>query len=116
MSNVEAGENCIFCKIIERKIPGNIVSEDDDYMAIRDLNPQAPTHILVMPKVHVPSIAQFEDTNLLGRLFNKATLVAKAEQLSSFRLVVNTGPEAGQTVYHLHIHVLGGRGMHWPPG
>jgi len=116
MANGADQENCIFCKIIDRKMASKIVSEDDCYLAIRDINPQAPVHILVMPKTHVPSVAEFEDSLQLGELFQAACAVAKNEQLSSFRLVVNTGEQAGQTVYHLHIHVLGGRSMHWPPG
>lgn len=116
MGDVVHDPDCIFCRIIEKKIPSTVVSEDEHYTAIRDVNPQAPTHILVIPKNHVANVTEVEDAGALGKLFQSATKVARAENLSSFRLVVNTGPESGQTVYHLHIHVLGGRAMHWPPG
>lgn len=108
--------NCIFCKIIEKKIPATIVSESADYIAIRDISPQAPNHILVIPNNHVTDIRAVEQSAALGKLFQAAADIAKQEQLESFRLVVNTGADAGQTVFHLHIHVLGGRTMQWPPG
>ena len=112
---VDAG--CIFCQIIAGQIPSTTVSDGDDYRAIRDVNPQAPTHILIVPRDHYADVCEVEDAGLLGRLFQAAASVAKSEGLDSgFRLVVNTGAQAGQTVFHLHIHLLGGRSMHWPPG
>ena len=116
MGDVMRDPNCIFCRIIDRQIPSTMVSEDEDYIAIRDINPQAPTHVLVIPKNHITDVTVADDAAALGKLFQAVTKVAKAEGLSSFRLVANTGPESGQTVFHLHIHLLGGRAMHWPPG
>jgi histidine triad (HIT) family protein len=93
------------------------VLEDGESIAIRDVNPQAPTHILILPKDHIANIGEADNAELLGRLFQTATRVAKSEQLSKgYRVVVNTGNDGGQTVHHLHIHVLGGRAMRWPPG
>lgn len=109
--------NCIFCKIIDGQIPSNKVSEDDTSIAIRDVNPQAPTHILILPKNHVANITQAKDAQVLGSLFMKVGEIAAQEKLDDgFRVVVNTGNHGGQTVDHLHIHVIGGREMLWPPG
>jgi histidine triad (HIT) family protein len=110
----------IFSKIIAREIPANIVFEDDRCLAFRDLQPQAPVHILVVPKKEIPRVAATElaDEPLLGHLIRVAQMVAKSEGLheSGFRLVINNGPDGGESVPHLHIHVLGGRQMDWPPG
>ncbi|MFN8554860.1 MAG: histidine triad nucleotide-binding protein [Candidatus Obscuribacterales bacterium] len=112
-----ASRDCIFCKIIERHIPSNVVQEDETSIAIRDVNPQAPTHILILPKIHVANITEVKDAQVLGSLFMKVGEVAKAEKLDhGFRTVVNTGEHGGQTVDHLHIHVIGGRQLDWPPG
>jgi len=109
--------NCIFCKIIDRQIPSKILAEDQHCVAIRDVNPQAPTHILVLPKNHIANIGEVDNAELIGRLFLQATSLAKQEGLSKgYRLVVNTGDDGGQTVHHLHIHLVGGRAMGWPPG
>lgn len=110
--------NCIFCKIIAGEIPSKLVAETDECIAIRDVNPQAPTHVLVIPKEHVSNITKVTDAKLLGTLFQKASDVAQKENIAAdgFRLVVNTGDNGGQTVHHLHIHVIGGRAMKWPPG
>jgi histidine triad (HIT) family protein len=110
--------SCLFCRIIAGELPATIVYRSDDVIAFRDVNPQAPTHILVIPTRHIASIAdtQDNDTELLGRLITVVKQVAQTEKLSGYRLVVNTGSEAGQSVFHLHIHLLGGRAMHWPPG
>lgn len=114
---MDKDSSCIFCKIVEKHIPSNMVKEHDDYVAIRDINPQAPTHVLIISKRHVPNISKFEDAPALGRLFQAAKDIASKEGLAKgFRLVVNTGEDGGQTVDHLHIHVLGGRAMSWPPG
>lgn len=108
----------IFQKIIDREIPADIVFEDDHSLAFRDVNPQAPVHILVIPKKPVARIADMEegDEQLVGHLFRVAGQIAAQEKLQDFRLVVNNGAGAGQSVFHLHIHLLGGRGMSWPPG
>ncbi len=108
----------IFQKIIDREIPADIVFEDEHALAFRDVNPQAPVHVLVIPKKPIAKIADIEDADkeLVGHLFQVAGQVAAQENLEDFRLVVNNGAGAGQTVFHLHIHVMGGRGMAWPPG
>jgi histidine triad (HIT) family protein len=109
--------NCIFCSIHHGEIKSPFIYEDDTAFAIRDINPQAPTHILVIPRKHVDNIAKEEDKALIGSLFYAASRIAEQEKLSAgFRLVVNTGDDGGQTVNHLHIHLLGGRQLIWPPG
>jgi histidine triad (HIT) family protein len=109
--------DCLFCKIIDKQIPSNPVTENEEMIAIRDINPQAPTHILIIPKHHAKDITEMTDHSLTGRLFAAAKSIAASEGLGKgFRLVVNTGPDGGQTVDHLHIHLLGGRFMTWPPG
>lgn len=113
---MERDANCVFCKIVEKKIPGNIVKEESEYIAIRDINPQAPNHILIIPKQHIRNITGVEDSTKLGRLFEAAAAAGKQYARDGFRLVVNTGADGGQTVDHLHIHVLSGRPMSWPPG
>ena len=110
---------CLFCKIADKKINAAFVHEDEDSFSIRDINPQAPTHILIIPRVHMPSIAHAEpqDRALLGSLFQKAAVIAQKEGITNgFRLAVNTGEDGGQTVGHLHIHLLAGRPLLWPPG
>jgi histidine triad (HIT) family protein len=108
----------IFSKIISREIPAAIIYEDDLAIAFRDVNPQAPVHFLVIPKQPIINLSNstMEDQNLLGHLLLVASKVAKQEGLESFRLVTNNGIEAGQSVFHLHLHVLGGRSLNWPPG
>ena len=112
--------DCLFCKIAEKKIPSKIVHEDDKAVAFDDVNPQAPTHVLVIPRKHVASIAELNeaDIGLLGHLLLTGSKVAKQKGIAEggYRFVVNTGKNGGQTVFHLHLHVLGGRPMHWPPG
>ena len=111
--------SCLFCRIIAGELAATIVYRDDDVLAFRDAHPQAPTHILVIPTRHIASIAdtQDNDADLLGRLIIVAKQVAQTEKLSAgYRLVVNTGMQAGQSVFHLHVQLLGGRAMHWPPG
>jgi histidine triad (HIT) family protein len=110
---------CLFCKIIAGEIPSKTIFEDDLTYAFRDINPQAPSHVLVVPRKHIASLADSgpEDENLLGHLHLVAARIAASEGLSNgFRTVINTGPDGGQTVDHLHVHLLGGRSMHWPPG
>ena len=110
----------LFEKIAAREIPTQIVFEDDLVLAIRDINPQAPTHLLIFPKKHVPRIAEAApaDHQLLGHLLLKAAEVAEKAGLnqSGYRLVINNGPAGGETVPHLHCHILGGRQLIWPPG
>ena len=111
--------DCLFCRIAAGEIPATKVHEDDLVFAIRDINPQAPTHVLVMPLAHVVSAADLTegDAPLLGRLFAVAAGLARREGLDGgWRLVSNVGPDAGQSVDHLHVHLLGGRPMTWPPG
>ncbi len=113
-------ENCLFCRIIGGEIPGDLVHQDDRAIVIRDINPQAPTHLLVIPKEHIESLdeASQRDEAMLGHLLRVAARVANAEALgeSGYRTVINTGAGAGQSVFHLHVHVLGGRALSWPPG
>ncbi len=110
---------CLFCQIAAGERPATIVYRGDDVIAIRDINPQAPTHILILPTKHIASIAEMakEDAELIGRLITATKAIAQQENLSKgYRLVINTGAQAGQSVFHLHVHLLGGRAMHWPPG
>jgi len=110
----------IFSKIIAKEIPANIVYEDDQCLAFRDVNPQAPVHILVIPKKEIPRLAEamVEDELLLGHLIMTAQSVARKEGLhdTGFRIVINNGHDGGETVSHLHVHLLGGRPLTWPPG
>lgn len=110
----------IFDRIIRREIPADIVHEDDDVLAFRDANPQAPTHVLFIPKRRVPTLDDLreEDGELIGKLVLAATRYARASGLAEdgYRLVVNCNEAGGQSVYHLHVHLLGGRQMAWPPG
>ncbi len=110
----------IFGKIIRREIPATIVYETEKVLAFRDINPVAPVHILVIPKREIPSLAhaRVEDASLLGELLLAAAEVARQEGLEEggYRVVTNIGDEGGQTVFHLHLHVIGGRSMEWPPG
>jgi len=110
--------SCLFCKIIAREIPATIVAEDAHCLAFRDIHAQAPTHVLVIPREHVPSLNAMTDPALAGRVLAFARDVAVAEGIAErgYRVVFNTNAEAGQTVFHLHAHVLGGRAMGWPPG
>ena len=111
--------DCLFCRIVNRELRAAVVAEDEWAMAFRDINPQAPTHILVIPKKHIGSLdeAAEEDTARLGRLLLLAKRVARDEGLTSgYRVVLNNGAAAGQSVFHIHAHVLGGRHLGWPPG
>jgi len=109
--------DCIFCKIVAREIPSQLVYEATDVVAFNDQNPRAPLHALVVPRRHVARLADLDDAALAGKLALAATKVAKdAGHGESFRLVVNNGAGSGQSVFHLHFHVLGGRPFSWPPG
>ena len=112
--------NCIFCKILDKKIPATILYEDELVCAFADLNPQAPHHYLIIPKQHLSDIHSMtkEDTPLIGQLFLAAQKIATQNNLdaSGYRLVINNGESAGQTVFHLHLHMLSGRRFSWPPG
>lgn len=115
----EASDDCIFCKIVAGDIPAEIVHQSDTTIAFRDLNPQAPTHVLVIPRSHYPNaaaLAQGEPATA-AHLFDAAREIAEQEGLEGgYRLVLNTGRDAHQTVFHVHMHLLGGRAMGWPPG
>ena len=108
--------DCLFCGIVSGAVPAKKVFEDDATYAFEDIAPRAPTHVLLVPKGHVDSIAAAGDAAQIGRLFLAAARVARDRDLRSYRLIVNNGPDAGQTVFHLHVHLLGGRPMAWPPG
>ena len=117
--------DCLFCRMVAGEIPADVVHQTDHVFAFRDINPQAPTHVLVIPKDHHPTIGELagSDAALLGEVVGAAQTVARQEGLISadgaepgYRLVANTGSQAGQTVHHVHLHVLGGRDLGWPPG
>ena len=111
--------DCLFCKIIAGTIPAKLVHQDDRAVAFRDINPQAPTHILIVPREHIASINDVGDEHAatVGHLHIVAKNLARSEQLTDgYRLVFNTGVNAGQTVHHIHLHLLGGRPLGWPPG
>ncbi len=111
--------DCIFCKIASGAIPGAFAHRDRDVIAIADVNPQAPTHLLVMPVAHVPNLAALVasgDAKLLRQIFDVAARLGAKQGRDGFRAVINTGREGGQSVDHLHVHVLAGRQMEWPPG
>lgn len=110
---------CIFCKIAAREIPAEILRETDRVVAFRDTNPQAPTHVLIISKKHIASVADIEDDHgdMLADVMQSAAHLARTEGLADgWRVVTNVGPAAGQSVFHLHFHLLGGREMDWPPG
>jgi histidine triad (HIT) family protein len=115
-----ADTSCIFCKIAAREIPADILRETERVVAFRDLDPKAPTHVLLIPKEHVVSLAGIDDghADMLADIVQSATHLARTEGIddSGWRLVSNVGPDAGQAVFHLHFHLLGGRPMQWPPG
>ncbi len=113
-------DSCLFCRIVDGRIPANIVYQDEQVLAFEDINAQAPVHILVIPTRHVAAVqdCQDGDKTLLGHLLLTCSNVARMKNLaeSGYRIVTNTGADSGQTVFHLHMHVLGGRHMTWPPG
>ena len=110
---------CIFCRIVQGTAPSSIVYQDDEITAFRDIHPQAPVHILIIPNRHITNVSYVEpgDIGVLGKMFLIARQLAAQEKIADgYRLVINSGPMAGQSVYHLHMHLLGGRRMGWPPG
>jgi len=113
-------ESCLFCRIVRREIPASIVYEDDRLLAFSDINPQAPLHALVIPKRHIDSLNALApgDDALVGEMIRRAAAIAREKGYADrgFRTVFNTNAEAGQTVFHIHLHVLAGRGLSWPPG
>ncbi len=111
-------DSCLFCRIVNLEIPAKIIAESAYCVAFRDINAQAPSHALVIPKRHVESLNQLDDMTVIGEMVRLAKQVARDESIeaSGYRLVINTNAQAGQTVFHLHLHVLGGRQMAWPPG
>lgn len=119
MTSESAPESCIFCKIIAGEIPANELYRGDDFIVISDSNPQAPEHLLVIPVQHVPNFSTYVETSDLaatGELFQIAARHGRERSSGGYRVVVNEGVSGGQTVEHLHVHVLGGRRMGWPPG
>ncbi|MFJ2769600.1 histidine triad nucleotide-binding protein [Streptomyces sp. NPDC087300] len=114
----EAQGDCLFCKIVAGEVPATVVRETETTVAFRDINPQAPTHVLVIPKAHYPDAASLAagDPKAAADVLREAGEVAAEEKAESYRIVFNTGSGAGQTVFHAHAHVLGGRGLQWPPG
>jgi histidine triad (HIT) family protein len=111
---------CVFCRIVKKDIGSKVLFEDDKALAFEDINPQAPVHTLIVPKKHISTILDVpkEDNKLIGHMFQIANKIAKQKGIAKrgFRLVMNCNSEAGQTVFHIHLHLLGGRPMHWPPG
>jgi histidine triad (HIT) family protein len=112
--------DCLFCQIASGQIPAKVVHQDDDTVAFEDINPQAPTHLLVIPRKHIPTLNDLapEDDLLMGKLTRTAARLAKERGIAGpgWRAVMNANREAGQTVFHIHLHLLGGRTMRWPPG
>ncbi|MBM4420645.1 MAG: HIT domain-containing protein [Chloroflexi bacterium] len=111
-----SSEDCLFCRIVRREIPARVAREDEHTLAFHDTNPQAPFHVLVVPKAHVASLADAADAEALGRVLAAAAAVGREGGTGGFRVVVNSGRDAGQSVGHLHLHVLAGRPLGWPPG
>ena len=110
---------CLFCRIANRSLPAEIVAETDGLLAFKDINPQAPTHLLIIPTEHIPALADASeaDTSLMGRALQFANRLARQYQVQAgYRVVINSGSQAGQSVFHLHLHLLGGRTFGWPPG
>lgn len=112
--------DCLFCKIINGDVPADVVYQDDDVLAFRDISPQAPTHVLVIPRKHIATLndIQPDDAELVGKLYLAAQKIAADEGIAEpgYRAVMNCNAGAGQTVFHIHLHVLGGRNLSWPPG
>jgi histidine triad (HIT) family protein len=110
--------DCLFCRIVSKEIPAKLVLEDERCVAFRDINPQAPVHVLVIPRDHIASLNDVQDDAIVGHLHRVAARIARSEGVaeSGYRTVFNTNADSGQTVFHLHLHLLGGRRLGWPPG
>ena len=111
-------DDCLFCRIIRGEIPAKFVAKTAECVAFRDIDPQAPTHIVIVPRAHIPTLSDVKDPLIVGQMTELAVQLATSEGIaeSGYRVVVNTNRDGGQTVYHLHMHLLGGRRMGWPPG
>ena len=109
-------DDCIFCKISSGEFGTEFLYEDDKVVAFKDIEPQAPVHVLIIPRDHYESVKEMDDEDQIGHLFTAGKEVAKKLGIDSYRFVINTGKEAGQAVFHVHLHLLGGRAMTWPPG
>jgi histidine triad (HIT) family protein len=109
---------CLFCRIVSKEIPAKIVAEDADCVAFRDINPQAPLHVLVIPRSHIASLNEVNDGDIIGQMHRLAARIARNEGMAErgYRTVINTNADAGQTVFHIHLHLLAGRRLGWPPG
>ena len=118
VSDLIRDPDCLFCRIVAGEVPADVVAQDDEALAFRDLNPQAPVHVLVIPRSHYADVASLAraDPDALTAVVRLGSAVAQDEAAGQFRLVFNSGPDAGQSVYHVHGHVLAGRSMTWPPG
>jgi histidine triad (HIT) family protein len=114
----QGADNCLFCRIVRKEIPVQLVAETDDCVAFRDINPQAPVHVLVIPRAHVASLDAAKDASMIGKMALLAAEIARKEGIAEggYRTVFNTNGDAGQTVFHIHLHLLGGRSLAWPPG
>ena len=110
--------DCIFCKVIDEKIPATFELKEEKLVAIKDISPKAPVHILIISREHIPQIADLKSAqlSLVGEMVDAARRIAKQKKMEGYRLVFNNGSEAGQSVFHIHLHLLGGRIMNWPPG
>jgi len=108
--------DCIFCKIANKEIPSDLIYEDENVAAFKDLNPQAPVHFLVIPKKHYSSLNDIENTEVYGEIFSAISKITKKLGINEYRTVINTGKSAGQTVFHIHVHVMAGREFSWPAG
>jgi histidine triad (HIT) family protein len=111
-------ENCLFCKIVNNAIPSEKVFENDEILAFNDISPQAPVHILIIPKIHLSTLEEIDDKNsdLAGKIIAAAAAIARNKNLEGYRIVINCNEIAGQSVFHIHAHLLAGRKMNWPPG
>ncbi len=108
--------DCIFCKIANKEIPTDLIYEDENVAAFNDLNPQAPVHFLVIPKKHYASLNEIDSSEVLGNIFSAVPKITKKLGIKEYRTVINTGESAGQTVFHIHVHVMAGRKFNWPAG
>lgn len=108
--------DCIFCSIVRKEVPATLIYEDDLVVAFADINPVAPVHVLIVPRRHYANLADAADDEILAGLQTAAQTIARSQNLKDYRVVINNGPSAGQSVFHLHLHLLGGRDFSWPPG